>query len=282
LEQPPSPRPAQASSLRLMAVLAHPDDESLGVGGTLARCAAEGVTTSVVTATLGQIGWNGDQAAYPGPEAFGRIRESELREAAGVLGVSELSLLGYMDGALDQVDHSEAVERITRHLRRFRPQVVITFGPEGAYGHPDHIAICQLTTAAALAAADPSRFLEQSGDGLEPHTISKLYYMAPGRPAMRAYQAAFGEVAMEVAGERRTHDGWDDWAITCRFDVHDHDEAHWRAIFCHRSQLPTYERLKTLDEDARQAIFSYETYYRALSLVNGGCACEIDVFAGLR
>src|SRR5437867_5470062 len=117
-------------SLRLMAVLAHPDDESLGAGGTLARYAAEGVETTVVTATRGERGRykehrGGDQ--HPGPEELGRIREAELRAAAQVLGVREVSLLGYMDGDLDRADPREAVARIAGQVRRVRPQVVLTF-----------------------------------------------------------------------------------------------------------------------------------------------------------
>jgi LmbE family N-acetylglucosaminyl deacetylase len=268
--------------LRLMAVLAHPDDESLGVGGTLRRYVAEGIGTAVVTATLGQVGWPGDPAANPGPAALGRLREGELRAAIEVLGVDELHLLGYMDGALDQVDPAEATERITRLLRTYCPDVVITFGPEGAYGHPDHIAICQLTTTAVLAAADPQTYPAQVADGLEPHTVAKLYYMAPTRSLMRAYQDAFGDLVMQLDGERRSFDGWDDWGISCRLDVRAYAESHWRAIFCHRSQLPTYDRLTALNEAARDAVLGSETYYRALSLVNGGRAREDDLFAGLR
>jgi LmbE family N-acetylglucosaminyl deacetylase len=269
-------------ALRLMAVLAHPDDESLGFGGTLLRYVAEGVETAVVTATLGQAGWQGDPAAFPGPEALGRIREDELRAAIAKLGVGELHLLGYMDGQLDQVDPAAAIERIVRHLRAFRPQVVITFGPEGAYGHPDHIAICQYTTAAVVASADPDRFADHAATDLKPHTVAKLYYLAPTRRLMRAYQAAFGAIAMEVDGQIRTFDGWDDWGVSCWIDVRAYTEPHWQAIFCHRSQLPTYERLNALGAEERGHIFGDETYYRALSLVNGGRAREDDLFAGLR
>src|SRR5262245_48764454 len=131
----------RARSLRLMAVLAHPDDESLGFGGTLARYAAEGVETYLVTATRGEHGWFGDPAEYPGPEALGRIREAELQAAANVLKLCEIRFLDYIDGDLDKADPREAVAKIVGHLRRVRPDVVLTFDPNGAYGHPDHIAI---------------------------------------------------------------------------------------------------------------------------------------------
>jgi LmbE family N-acetylglucosaminyl deacetylase len=139
-----------------MCVLAHPDDESLGTGGALAKSAAEGVETYLVTATRGERGRFGDGTESPGPEIVGRTREAELRAAAEQLGIREVRFLDYVDGELDRVDSAEAIGRIVTHLRRVRPQVVITFGPDGAYGHPDHIAIGQLTAAAIACAADPS------------------------------------------------------------------------------------------------------------------------------
>lgn len=162
-----------------MAVLAHPDDESLGVGGTLAKYASEGVETFLVTATRGERGrYRGhrDDERHPGPLTLGTIRESELRAAASALGIRELSLLGYRDQELDRADPQEAVARIVSHLRRTRPDVVVTFGPDGAYGHPDHIAICQYTTAALVAAADPSFRDEDAGAGRasSAHLVKKL------------------------------------------------------------------------------------------------------------
>ena len=137
-----------------MCVLAHPDDESLGTGGTLAKYAAEGVETYLLTATRGERGRYGRAGDRPGVDVVGRVRETELMAAAKELGVREVTLLGYPDGALDSVDPAAAQEVIAGHLRRIRPQVVVTFGPEGAYGHPDHIAISQLTTAALVRSAD--------------------------------------------------------------------------------------------------------------------------------
>ncbi len=114
-------------TLKLMAVLAHPDDESLGTGGSLAKYGSEGVETYVVTATRGERGRYHDGTESPGPEAMGRIREQELLDAADALGVEEVSFLDYMDGDLDRVDPNEAIGKIVQHLRRVRPQVVLTF-----------------------------------------------------------------------------------------------------------------------------------------------------------
>src|SRR3954464_10489865 len=163
---------------RLMAVLAHPDDESLGAGGTLAKYASEGIDVFLLTATRGDAGrYRGHPASHPehpGATALAAIREAELRAAASVLGVREVTLLDYHDQHLDRASPQEAIATIASHLKRVRPDVVVTFGPDGAYGHPDHIAISQLTTAAILAAARPPT-PSDGGDAL-PHLVSKLYY----------------------------------------------------------------------------------------------------------
>src|SRR5215467_4000004 len=144
---------------RLMAVLAHPDDESLGVGGTLAKYASEGVDVFLVTATRGESGrYRGHRPGepeHPGRIALASTRETELRAAASVLGVREVTLLGYHDQELDRAEPHDAIAAIAEHLKRVHPDVVVTFGPDGAYGHPDHIAISQFTTAAIVSAADP-------------------------------------------------------------------------------------------------------------------------------
>src|SRR5262252_2199986 len=98
--------------LRLMAVLAHPDDESLGFGGTLARYAAEGVETYLVTATRGERGRFGSLGKSADPVEVGRVREAELRQAAAVLGIREVSILNYPDGAVDEVPPPIAIGAI--------------------------------------------------------------------------------------------------------------------------------------------------------------------------
>ena len=109
-----------------------------------------------------------------------------------------------MDGDLGQADPNEAIGKIVRHLRRVRPQVVFTFDQVGAYGHADHVAICQFTTTATVAAADPT-YLPDHG---APHAISKLYYFCWSEP---------------------------EWAITTRIDTRKWWPQVWRAISCHAS-----------------------------------------------
>jgi LmbE family N-acetylglucosaminyl deacetylase len=269
-----------------MAVLAHPDDESLGFGGALAKYAAEGVETYLVTATRGERGWTGDPADYPGPTALGRIREAELRAAAKVLGLREVRFLNYIDGDLDQANPAEATAKIARHLRRVRPHVVLTFDPQGAYGHPDHIAICQLTTAAVLAAASSSGSSSGSSNGssvrARPHRVAKLYYMVDSEQRAAAYQAAFGDLVMHVDGAERRMTPWPDWSFSALLDTSAYACQVWEAVACHRSQVPNYGVLERLPKEHHDALWSTQAFYRALSIVNGGRAVERDLFEGLR
>jgi LmbE family N-acetylglucosaminyl deacetylase len=264
---------------RLMCILAHPDDESLGMGGALAKYAAEGVETYLLTATRGERGWQGPAQDNPGPAALGAIREAELRRAAQTLSIRDLAFLDYIDGDLDQADPAEAVVKIAAHLRRVKPQVVITFGPDGAYGHPDHIAISQFTTAACVAAADASY---AGADDLPPHTVVKLYYMAVSQALADAYAAVFGDIIMHIDGADRRTVVTPDWAITTRLDTSAYEQTVWDAVFCHTSQLPSYSRLDQVPEQYQKVIWRQQSYYRAFSLVNGGRAIERDLFEGLR
>jgi LmbE family N-acetylglucosaminyl deacetylase len=267
--------------LKLCGVFAHPDDETLGAGGTFARYAAEGVETYVVTATRGQRGRYKDGTDHPGPEAVGRIREAELRAACAVLGVKEVSLLDYWDKDLDQAPPREITGLLVGHLRRIRPQVVVTFDQAGAYGHPDHIAICQFATAAVVAAADPS--YPAAGDSDEPaHRVSKLYYMGWPAASWDAYQAAFKKLVSVVDGVERQATPWPDWALTTVVDTADHWETVWTAVRCHETQMAAYGPLAHLSEEHHRGLWGTQEYYRVMSLVNGGRRKETDLFEGLR
>jgi LmbE family N-acetylglucosaminyl deacetylase len=251
---------------RLMCVLAHPDDESLGTGGTLAKYAAEGVATYLVTATRGERG-----RYFEGRESMqivGRTREAELRAAARELGIREVSFLDYEDGTLDRANPAEAIQKIADHLKRTRPDVVITFGPDGAYGHPDHIAISQFTTAAIVAAAPV-------------HQVSKLYEIAWSEKKWSAYQAAFRNLSATIDGIVRKPSPWPDWMLTTVLDTGAVWPTVWRAISCHKTQMSIYKRLESLSDDDQRALWGTQEFYRVFSLVNGGRTREADLFEGL-
>ena len=266
-------------ALRLMCVLAHPDDESLGTGGVLAQSAAEGVATYLVTATRGERGRFDDGRESPGPEVVARTREAELYAAARELGLKEVRFLDYPDGALDAVNPAEAIAKIVAHLRRVRPHVVITFGPEGAYGHPDHIAISQWTAAAIACAADKAYGDAATG---EPHRVAKLYFIAWSAAKWAAYQTALRKLVCNVDGVEREVSPWPDWAITTVIDTSRVWRAVWRAVSCHRTQMSIYGKLAALPDEHQRSLWGTQEFYRVLSAVNGGRTRESDLFEGLR
>ncbi len=243
-----------SNNLKLMCVLAHPDDESLGNGGILARYAAEGVETYLVTATRGERGWFGSPEKYPGLESLGKIREAELFAAARVLGIRSVEFLDYIDGDLDKAPPAEVIA-------------------------PDHIAICQFTTAAIVEAANPDTPYHRD---LPPHRVSKLYYLVISEKLLLAYQSVFGEVVMHIDGVERRGVVWPEWAITTRIATSEYRQTLWEAILCHESQLVVYRQLEHLSQDYQQELWDSQTYYRAFSLVNGGRQVEDDLFSGLR
>jgi LmbE family N-acetylglucosaminyl deacetylase len=269
---------------RLLAVLAHPDDESLGVGGTLAKYAAEGVDVFLVTATRGDagrfFGYSRDDGRHPGRAALGDIRESELRAAASALGVRELSVLGYPDQHLDAADPRAAIARLAVELRRIRPDVVITFGPDGAYGHPDHIAISQYTTAAIVAAADAA-FVSGTDAAPPPHAVAKFYYIAWPAATLAAYEAVVRTLSVTVDDGERRATPWPDWAITTVIDTSAVWPTVWAAVSCHASQLAAYARLKDLPPEHHRMLWGRQSFYRVFSTVNGGRGRESDLFEGV-
>lgn len=171
-----------ATPKRLLAVLAHPDDETFGIGGTLAYYAKRGVQTYLICATRGEAGGM-DEDCLEGFDSVAARRESELRCAVGILGIQELYFLDYRDSgmpgspdnqhpqALINARQGEVAEKIAHLIRQIQPQVIITFDPIGGYKHPDHIAIHRATVEAFYLAAD-ERFV----DGLLPYQPAKLYF----------------------------------------------------------------------------------------------------------
>ena len=131
----------------MMVVVAHPDDECFAFGGALALAAAKGVETYVVCLTDGQAAKNRGDAESAA--ALGKMRRAEFEASCRVLGVSQQEVLDYHDAQLEFVDFSQAAGRLVERMRRFQPQVVITFGMDGGLNtHPDHMMVSALTTAA--------------------------------------------------------------------------------------------------------------------------------------
>lgn len=268
-------------TLKLLAVFAHPDDESMGMGGTLAKYAAEGVETYLVCASRGERGWFGPKEQNPGPERLAQIRTRELENAVKTLGMTGHYFLDYIDGDVDKANHDEAIGKIVTQIRRIQPQVIVTFPPDGNYGHPDHIAVGQFTCAAIVCAADASY---GDPENLPAHCVSKLYYMVDGENYISLLAPFMTDMEFPVIDHRmRGEIAWKEWMITTRISMADHCQAALRAIRCHESQLPSLGILADMHDDAAIAVLAMQgTFYRAFSLVNGGRKLEIDLFEGVR
>lgn len=172
------------STRSIAAVFAHPDDETFSIGGTIAAYAAHGVRWDVFCATDGDAG----RSAIPvsSREELASLRRNELIAAARLLGVrGKIETCGHPDAGLSQVDADQLIGEVVHFLRQTRPDVVITFGPEGApNAHRDHRAISRAATAAFHLAASPTAYAEQS---VAPHRAARLFYVAwrppgPGSP----------------------------------------------------------------------------------------------------
>lgn len=196
------------TSQRLMVIVAHPDDESFPIGGTIAKTVAEGGEVMLITATRGEAGIPGMK-----PDEAGRLRERELRAACEALGVKALRFLDYVDGTLDQVEAHAAIEQLIALMRAFRPDAIITFGPEGISGHPDHVTVHHWASAAFERA-------RRAG------WARRLYYITPS--AATAQGCGVPPSSEQVSG------------AVAFIDVGAHRVTKVRAMQCHVSQQPPF------------------------------------------
>ncbi|HSE97346.1 MAG TPA: PIG-L family deacetylase [Blastocatellia bacterium] len=238
-----------------MGIFAHPDDETWGPGGTFAKYAREGVRVSVIIATSGQAGQTGGLASTR--EELGVVREQEARDAAQVLGVSEVYFLRYMDGRLDRAVAVE--EKVVQIIRTERPDVVITFGPEGGGNqHRDHKAISQIATSASHSSGSAAAFFHHIAQGLGPHSIKKLYYMT-------SHGVPWSDMPIDLM------------PITAVIDISELVDLKLEAFSRHRSQQQWTPRLV----DWIRINQNTEPFYRAFSALGGLPPTETDLFAGI-
>ena len=177
----------------LLAVLAHPDDETFGMGGTLALYARRGVSVQLVCATRGEVG-EIDPEYKEGLRSAACLRTQELRCAADTLGIEAIHFLNYRDSGMTgspdnthpQALAAQPIKQVARevahHIRQIRPEVVLTFDPIGGYRHPDHIAIQQATVLGFDLAGDPE-FADP--EGLPPFQPEKLYFHTMNRTFLK-------------------------------------------------------------------------------------------------
>jgi N-acetyl-1-D-myo-inositol-2-amino-2-deoxy-alpha-D-glucopyranoside deacetylase len=287
---------SEQKHLTLMAVFAHPDDESFGTGGTLARYGSDPeVRVTLVCATRGEAGEISDPQLAT-PEHLGEVREQELRCACQALGVDDLFFLGYRDsgmagtpenqrpGAFAIAEADEVVGKIVAHIRRERPNVMVTFDETGGYGHPDHVAIHNHAEAAFYAAADPARYPGQIEDGLEPYQARKLYFTAIPQRFFRAALAKMQEIGIEIPERylQRVEGpfGLPDEACTTDIYVEDFWQTKQAAIQCHATQLNPDSIFSMIPPEIMRELQAWECFQLARSYVDGDE--EHDLFAGLR
>jgi LmbE family N-acetylglucosaminyl deacetylase len=237
------------SGLKLLAVLAHPDDETFGMGGTLALYARRGASVYLVCATRGEVG-DVDPRLMQKYPSVGELRSAELRCAAETLGLSEVYFLGYRDSgmpgspdnrhpqALVAAPLDEVAGKIAHYIRQLRPQVVITFDPIGGYRHPDHIAVHRATVQAFSAAGDASLQI----DDLPPYQPDKLYCHTFSRRFLRLAVRLMPLLHLDAHHFGRNRDidlaslATEDFPIHARINCREVAGVKAEAAACHASQ----------------------------------------------
>ncbi len=269
--------------LALMAIFAHPDDEAFGTGGCLIKYAQEGVETHLVMATLGQVGQiQNSTVTTNGPISL--LREQELRCACKHYNLSQLHLLGYMDGQTTIAPQAEAVHKIVKLIREVKPQVVVSFGPDGIYGHYDHLAVHRWATAAVMLAGDAERW----PDAGPPFQVAKFYHRARPEMDVQRMKQELGASHIMMDGVPFPFIGYPIEQISTIVDISDHAETKLNAIRCHASQFSSEAPFFQTDFDWTQnPSLGQETFILAhhrpdIKVKWTATEKEDDLFAGLR
>ena len=275
----------------LLAVLAHPDDESFGLGGTLALYARRGYDTYLVCATRGEVGMVDDLGGHA---SIAELRESELRCAAKHLGLTGVYFLGYRDSGMPGSDDNrhpnahvahpveEVAGRVVKYIRELKPDVVLTFDPIGGYKHPDHIQIHR-ATALAFDRADDASFHPEAGAPFQPRA---LYFQVFPRgflkwatrllPLFGKDPAKFGrngDINLKELAEV-------DFPVHARLDIRSVSEVKREAGACHASQGGVGMR-RGLMGFVTTVFGEHEDYMRAYPPVDTGFTRLRDLFDGI-
>lgn len=239
------------SSPGLLVIMAHPDDESMGTGGLILRHTRAGIPAHLVCATYGEAGWTGRPIGAR-KEDLAEIRATELEEAAGALGLAGVELWDYPDGGVGATDQQEITQRIWTEISRLRPRAVVGWGPDGGYGHPDHIAIGACTDSAVAAMTEGDR--------------PALYHVAIDRATADFYAEAIrleggnpGSLPLQVQ---------DTVDLVIELDQ-DEVMMKLRAIECHRSQLEDWRVTLRDHPNLLQRGYGHEPYITVSSRAAG-------------
>jgi N-acetyl-1-D-myo-inositol-2-amino-2-deoxy-alpha-D-glucopyranoside deacetylase len=264
----------------LLLVHAHPDDESISTGGVMAKSKAHGHRVVLVTATRGEVGEIHNMDEATSRPRLGEIRTEELRAADEILGVDRQEFLGYRDsGMVDTPDNKdprsfhqapleEAAAKLAVLIREERPDVVVTYGEDGVYGHPDHIKAHHVTNAAL-------DMIEREGQ-----PVKKLYYTAIPKSRMEAFVQQMPEEAQRAMGGNMRIVGTPDELVTTQIDVHDYVDRKRAAFRAHVSQNDLNSWFATMQDQIYELAFGTEFYQLARGKL-GGDPPETDLFAGI-
>jgi LmbE family N-acetylglucosaminyl deacetylase len=285
-----NPSNVKNDELTLLAVHAHPDDESISTGGILAKYAAQGFRTVIAYGTGGEAGDILNPQFVPPKSGLSikEIRAIELEAAVKVLAVGSVYFLGYRDSgmagspenhhpqAFAQADIGEATSKLVEIIRCVRPQVIVTYNEKGTYLHPDHIMANRVTLRAFQASGNSQFKIEET---LEPWQPSKLYYTAiPLERIRRMYNIAMeqGEdpgFDAEVIGTREEK-------ISAIVDVRKYLSQKLEALNCHQSQMNPNSVIRRMSEKFREEVMGYE-HFECIHGCNAIDTKETDLFEGL-
>ena len=275
-----------ADSLTLMAVHAHPDDEASSTGGVLALYSDQGIRTVIVTCTNGEFG-DAPGQIKPGQDghdeqAVAQLRLAELRQSAKVLGVSDLELLGYHDSGMPDWEYKDRPDafcnipldvvaaRIGGLIEAYRPQVMISYDPDGMYQHPDHVHAARAAAAAAAGSATVAKFYQTAMRGSTWRKVwEALRELGADVPDPREFSAE--EIQKAAEAEAR---------ITTTVDIRPVLGRKRDALYSHASQIAE-SWFSKLPADVAESAFGEESFVRA-SDTTGAPVPEDDLFAGLR
>jgi N-acetyl-1-D-myo-inositol-2-amino-2-deoxy-alpha-D-glucopyranoside deacetylase len=274
----------------LLAFHAHADDETIAMGGTMAKYSSAGIPVVVVTATDGALGEvHNYEDPEPIKERLGEVRAEEIRAALDILGVKDHEFLGYRDSGMMgwetnyhpncfwQADPQEAARRLVTIIRRYRPDVMTIYDPFGGYGHPDHINVHRIGIDAFYASDDVVRFPLSEGE--KAWRPQKLYMNARPRTRMAVWaeiRLREGSIDAKTA-ERMRRSGVPDEFVTCLVDVRDYIETKLGALRAHRTQIPPDWPMLAVPDERKDEVLGSEAFVRVFGL---SASEETDLFEG--
>ncbi|MBA2596809.1 MAG: PIG-L family deacetylase [Chloroflexia bacterium] len=255
----------------LLAIFPHPDDETFTSAGVMAAAVARGVPVTVISATRGEAG----ESSIPGlddPERLGVVRERELRDAMRQIGVTDVRMLGYRDSGMEGSPQAEdaqafirvsvavAAAKLVPHIRTIQPQVILTLGPEGMYGHPDHLHLHHVTLRAIAAAADPKHQVRAAS---APWQTPHCYFATVPREAMLELLNRPGSPLASISQTARDNLGTPQAGITYAINVEPWAQLKRNAIAAHRTQTGEGGPLAQIPPEVRERQLATEYFVRA-------------------